>query len=287
VKVYPFGTDSRAETPSDVSYGDYASSQDLQSINSGGNISFYAYENCQGVLLPDNPHAESKIPLSIPANEKLCTYLEMTASFSGKYDGVNVSSDNVKYRFYLGADNCSDFNVKRNTDINVHLKVTEDRIFDESWRVDYGADLPEVDYGFEIVQPEAEVGVGLTSALSANYYRLVDGACVYGDFTSVKSAKPVLAKVTGLKAVKGGKNKFKLSLKKVNGANGYTIYRAAKKNGKYAAVKTVKKGGTLKFTTGKLKKGKTFYFKVKAYRTVGGKKVYSQNFSNVVQFKVK
>lgn len=176
VKVYPFGTDSRAETPSDVSYGDYASSQDLQSINSGGNISFYAYENCQGVLLPDNPHAESKIPTSIPANEKLCTYLEMTASFSGEYDGVNVSSDNVKYRFYLGEDNCSDFNVKRNTDINVHLKVTEDRIFDESWRVDYGADLPEVDYGFEIVQPEAEVGVGLTSALCANYYRLVDGA---------------------------------------------------------------------------------------------------------------
>ena len=175
VKVYPFGSDSRAEMPSEVGNGDYASAQDLKIINSGGNISFYAYENCQGVLLPDNPYAESKIPTSIPANDKLCTYLEMTASFSGTYDGVNVSSDNVKYRFYLGADNCSDFNVKRNTDINIHLKVTEDRIFDDSWRVDYGSELPEVDYGFEIVQPEAEVGLGLTTALSANFYRLVNG----------------------------------------------------------------------------------------------------------------
>ena len=36
VKMYPFGSDSRAETPSEVGYGDYASAQDLKSINSGG-----------------------------------------------------------------------------------------------------------------------------------------------------------------------------------------------------------------------------------------------------------
>lgn len=201
VKMYPFGSDSRAETPSEVGYGDYASAQDLKSINSGGNISFYAYENCQGVLLPDNPYAESKIPTSIPANDKLCTYLEMTASYSGLYDGVNVSSDNVKYRFYLGADNCSDFNVKRNTDINIHLKVTEDRIFDDSWRVNYGGDLPEVDYGFEIVEPEAEVGLGMTTSLSASYYRLVNGTRDHStdvtDFAAWTSSDESIATVSG------------------------------------------------------------------------------------------
>ncbi len=175
LKLYPFISASRAESAADVSNGDYASAQDLKGINSGECISFYAYENCQGVLLPDNPDAESKIPSSIPANADLCTYLEMTASFSGKYDGIDVSSNNVKYRFYLGADNCSDFNVKRNTDINIHLKVTEERIFDDSWRVNYGSELPEIGYGFEIVQTEAEVGPGMTTSLSANYYRMVDG----------------------------------------------------------------------------------------------------------------
>lgn len=172
--IYPFASESRAESPSEVINGDQASEQDLNSINSGRCVNFYAYENCQGVLLPDNATAESKIPSNIPANSRLCTYLEMTASFSGQYDGVDVSSNNVKYRFYLGADNCSDFNVKRNTDIVINLKVTEDRIFDESWRVSYGEELPDISYGLEIVQEDIEVGVGLSSPLSANYYRQVD-----------------------------------------------------------------------------------------------------------------
>ena len=55
------------------------------------------------------------------------------------------------------------------------LKVTEDRIFDESWKVSYGEPLPEVSYGLELGQTAAEVGVGATASLSANYYRIVDG----------------------------------------------------------------------------------------------------------------
>ena len=173
--VYPFALESKAESPSEVINGDYASPDDLNAINSGKGICFYAYENCQGVLLPGNPNADSKIPINIPANSRLCTYLEMTASFSGQYDGVDVSSNNVKYRFYLGADNCSDFNVKRNTDIRISLKVTQERIFDESWRVSYGEELPDVSYGLEILQEDVEIGLGLDSSLSANYYRIVDG----------------------------------------------------------------------------------------------------------------
>ena len=173
--VYPFAYESRAESPSEVTNGDHASAQDLISINSGKRVSFYAYENCQGVLLPDNVTAESKIPSNIPANSRLCTYLEMTASFSGQYDGVDVSSDNVKYRFYLGADNCSDFNVKRNTDIAINLKVTEDRIFDESWKVSYGDQLPDISYGLEVLPEDIEIGLGNSCPLSANYYRMVDG----------------------------------------------------------------------------------------------------------------
>lgn len=183
--IYPFGSESKAEAAAEVSNGDYASTQDIVALNSGETISFYAYENCQGVLLPGNVNAESKVPTSIPANSTLCTYLEMTASYSGQYDGVDVSSDNVKYRFYLGADNCSDFNVKRNTDIKINLEVTEDRIFDESWRISYGNDLPTVSHGLEFSSDDTEVGIGLSTTLPVNYYRSVDG--VHDQYTDVTS----------------------------------------------------------------------------------------------------
>lgn len=59
----------------------------------------------------------------------------------------------------------------------------------------------------------------------------------------------------------------------VNGAHGYKIYRSTTgKDGSFKLIKTVKKVKQFKNTG--LKKGKTYYYKVKAYRVVGGKNVY-------------
>ena len=180
LKMYPFFENgsggSRASSPSDVGDGDWASSSDLTKLNAGGKATFYALENCQGVLLPGNKSAESKIPSEIPSSADLCTYLEMTASYSGEYEGVPVSSDNVVYRFYIGNDNCSDFNVIRNNDVDISLTVTRERIFDESWRVSYGEDLPNIAYGLANSESSVSLTVGGSTSLSATYYRTVDGA---------------------------------------------------------------------------------------------------------------
>lgn len=179
LKMYPFFENgsggSRASSPSDVGDGDWASSSDLTKLNAGGKATFYALENCQGVLLPGNKSAESKIPSEIPSSADLCTYLEMTASYSGEYEGVPVSSDNVVYRFYIGNDNCSDFNVIRNNDVDISLTVTRERIFDESWRVSYGEDLPNIAYGLLNSESSVSLNVGGTTTLSTTYYRNVDG----------------------------------------------------------------------------------------------------------------
>ena len=99
-----------------------------------------------------------------------------------------------------------------------------------------------------------------------------------------QTAYKAKVKLNSVKNTKG--RKAVLKWKKVKNADGYVVYRATKKNGKYAAVKTINKGKTVTFTNKKLKKGKTYYYKIKAYKKVNGKKALGQ-FSAVKSVKIK
>ena len=78
-----------------------------------------------------------------------------------------------------------------------------------------------------------------------------------------------LSKIT-LKA-KAGKGKVKLTWKKSSKADGYIIYRATKKNGKYKQIKMIKSWKKNSFTDKKVKSKKTYYYKIRAYKgTVNG-----------------
>lgn len=105
------------------------------------------------------------------------------------------------------------------------------------------------------------------------YYRVrgvktVNGVDYRGDYSLAMGVKPLPSKPSGVKARRGGSRKIKVTWKKVSGASGYTAYRSTKKTGGFKAVKTYKNGKSVKYVTGKLKKGKRYYFKVRAYRTV-------------------
>lgn len=56
-------------------------------------------------------------------------------------------------------------------------------------------------------------------------------------------------------------NSVKINWKKSKGARKYIIYRSQKKHGNYKKVATVKKGRT-SYTDQKVKRGKTYYYKV-------------------------
>ena len=66
-------------------------------------------------------------------------------------------------------------------------------------------------------------------------------------------------------------------------ATGYEVYRATSKYGTYKLVKTTT---SKSYTTSSLTSGRTYYFKVRSYRTVDGKKVYG-NYSTIKSVKVK
>ena len=78
------------------------------------------------------------------------------------------------------------------------------------------------------------------------------------------------------KLQKVSKKKVKLTWSKVPRAAGYEIYRAEGKNGKYKKIKTIKNSKTVKYTDSKkLKKGKTYFYKIRAYKKAKGKTYYS------------
>lgn len=70
---------------------------------------------------------------------------------------------------------------------------------------------------------------------------------------------------------------------KVSGATGYQVYRLNTKTGKYTKIAAVK--GT-SYRNTKLKKGATYRYKVRAYKTVNKKNYYGA-FSNTTAIKVK
>ena len=94
------------------------------------------------------------------------------------------------------------------------------------------------------------------------------------------TTKPAKTTAT-VKAV--GKKKVKISFSKVAGATKYQIYYSSKKLGPYKLLKTT---SSRSYTKSKLKKGKRYYFKVRAYKSFGGEKYYGA-FSSIKSVIVK
>lgn len=67
---------------------------------------------------------------------------------------------------------------------------------------------------------------------------------------------------------------IRVTWNKVSGANGYRVYRSTSKDGKYTAIGSTAKNSAVTFLDKKAVTGKTYYYKVCAYRNVSGKKVY-------------
>ena len=106
--------------------------------------------------------------------------------------------------------------------------------------------------------------------------RRVDTTIYTGTTSSIVSTKPTLS-TPSIKSLSSGRTSVKLTWNKVSGASGYAVYRSTSKNGNYTRV-----GFTTKttMTNTKLKSKKTYYYKIRAYRTIDGTKHYS-SYSSV------
>ena len=114
------------------------------------------------------------------------------------------------------------------------------------------------------------------------FYKKSNGTYSYSQYSAVIAATPIKfskVKVDGFKRSGRTYCSITLSWKRVPGAEGYEVYKSATKKGPYTKLKSSKK---TKFKRTKLTTNKRCYYKVRAYKKVKGKTVYTK-FSKVVR----
>lgn len=89
---------------------------------------------------------------------------------------------------------------------------------------------------------------------------------------------PSTPKATSVK--KGKARCLKVYWKKVSGVRGYEVQMSTSKKSGYKTMKVVN-AKTSAYTVSKLKKNKGYYFRIRSFKVIGGKKVYS-SWSNIV-----
>ena len=120
--------------------------------------------------------------------------------------------------------------------------------------------------------------------LKVTPYRVVNGKKVYAIASKqVKTATaPAAVKLSAVK--KTGRLSVKKNWKNPTGATGYEIYINTNKAG-YKKIKSIGKAKTVSYVKDGLKKGKTYRFRLRAYKTVNGNKIYGA-YSKVKKIKL-
>lgn len=123
---------------------------------------------------------------------------------------------------------------------------------------------------------------GKTYKFKVKVYKTIDGRQYFGN----KAITINTVSITKLKKLSSKNKNVTVKWNKVTDADGYAIYMSTNKDKGYKKIKTVKNKNTFTYTKNNLKKNKTYYFKVKTYKVINGKKVYSL-YSNIKKIKVK
>lgn len=116
-------------------------------------------------------------------------------------------------------------------------------------------------------------------------YATADGKTIFGRCSAATSAETKPAQVKGLKLTTKSSS-ITLKWKKQSNVTGYQIYRYNASTGKYEKIKTIKGTSTVTYTNKGLKKGTTYKYKVRAYKTSGTKKLFG-SFSTATKIKAK
>ena len=112
-----------------------------------------------------------------------------------------------------------------------------------------------------------------------------DGKKVFGAYSNevTVAVMPETPKLSGSSNKEG---RAVLTWNKVTGAAGYQVWMSTSKDGNYSIKKSITDGSTTAYTQYDLKSGTTYFFKIRAYTEVNGKKTFG-GYSDPVMVTVK
>lgn len=218
-----------------------------------------------------------------------CTYWSKYTmwqySKSGKVDGISTDVD-LNYYYESNPINVSKVNNPRisNTTHN-SIKLNWSKVSNSSGYQIYRSTSKNGSYKkIKTINKNSTLSYTDTNKLSSNkkyYYKIrafktINNKNYYEDFSSIVSSETKLATPT-IKLSTPKTKTTKISWSKIPGAKGYEVYRSNSKKGTYSKISTT---SNLSYTNSKLSKKKTYYYKVRAYKVVNNKKVYS-SFSSI------
>ena len=207
---------------------------------------------------------------------------------------IVVETQYVEYKvvYHCNADSCEKLGCKKNyTDVVTMDKLQEGgaenyaKVWDaegfKAYNMMFNGWNTKADGTGQAIEPGNPVTAELL--FTADVMDIVDIYAQWDDADMVKKVKN--QKVTGVKATA---NKGTVTIRWSNDtyADGYVIYRSTAKNKGFKKISTVSSSKSKLVNKTGLKSGKRYYYKVRGYVEVNGKKVYTK-YSNTVSAVVK
>lgn len=101
-------------------------------------------------------------------------------------------------------------------------------------------------------------------------------------YSAIVVSAPALVTPSGVKASISKKNVLTVNWNRRKEASGYQVYTSTKQSSGYKRAATITKNTTLTLKKTGYKKGKTYYIKVRSYKILNGKRIYSP-FGKVIR----
>lgn len=218
-----------------------------QALELGSSDSGYAENNVAPTGMDPDWTYEKYYYFNVPT--KLSVTLEITMPGTEPFTGV----------YLLNSDGST-------------IKELWNTSFDSDWT--YSRSTRKSTLTYTVVLPKGDYYIK-----QWNIFAELDGNTYTTKLSAKLPTKPTLSKAT-----KSASRTAKITWKKSSGVSGYQIYRSTSKSGKYTKIRTVS-SRTTSYKNKGLKKNRTYYYKIRSYKKVGGKTYYSA-FSSAKRVKL-